>query len=135
MAENLYLRLAETGSAEDPVIYLEWMLLDETSGIVRFRGEGGLDDFRELSGDLSFSGSTQVMIPSEDVLLTQAIVPTKQPKQILQAVPYLVEEQLASDVKAATLPLVRDRIRAKSVLLLLIRIACPTGTASSKPWV
>ena len=100
MAENLYLRLAETGSAEDPVIHLEWMLLDETSGIVRFRGEGGLDDFRELSGDLSFSGSTQVMIPSEDVLLTQAIVPTKQPKQILQAVPYLVEEQLASDVES-----------------------------------
>lgn len=98
MAENLYLRLAETGSNEEPVIHLEWMLLDETSGIVRFRGEGGIHDFQELSGDLSFTGITQVMIPSEEVLLTQTIVPTKQPKQILQAVPYLVEEQLASDV-------------------------------------
>ena len=100
MAENLYLRLSETGSAEDPVIHLEWMLLDETSGIVRFRGEGGIDDFRDLSSDLSFSGLTQVMIPSEDVLLTKTVVPTKQPKQILQAVPYLIEEQLATDVES-----------------------------------
>lgn len=100
MAENLYLRLAETGSEEDPVIHVEWMLLDETSGIVRSRGEGGLDDFKEVSADLSFSGLAQVLIPSEEVLLTQAVVPTKQPKQILQAVPYLVEEQLASDVES-----------------------------------
>lgn len=99
MAENLFLRLSETGSLEDPVIHLEWMLLDETSGIVRFRGEGGVDDFRELRGDLSYTGKTFVMIPSEDVLLTQTQVPTKQPKQILQAVPYLVEENLASDVE------------------------------------
>ncbi len=100
MAENLYLRLAETGSSDDPVIHLEWMLLDETSGIVRFRGEGGLHDFQALREELSYTGQTHVMIPSEDVLLTEAVVPTKQPKQILQAVPYLVEEQLASDVEA-----------------------------------
>jgi general secretion pathway protein L len=99
MAENLFIRLAETGSAEDPVIHLEWMLLDETSGIVRFKGEGGVDDFRELSADLRFTGSTCVMVPAEEVLLTEAVVPTKQPRQILQAVPFLVEENLASDVE------------------------------------
>ncbi len=99
MAENLYLRLSEIGSADDPVIHVEWMLLDETSGIVRFRGEGGVDDFRELGDQLSYTGKANVLIPSEDALLTQATVPTKQPKQILQAVPYLVEENLASDVE------------------------------------
>lgn len=40
-----------------------------------------------------------VLIPSTDIVLTQADVPSKQWKRIVQAVPYALEEQLAEDVE------------------------------------
>jgi general secretion pathway protein L len=40
-----------------------------------------------------------VLIPSTDIVLTQADVPSKQWKRIVQAVPYVLEEQLAEDVE------------------------------------
>lgn len=97
MAENLFLRLCRPVSDESA--QLEWMLLDETSGIVRFKGEGSLEEFAALRDQLTFGGRTLVMIQGEDVLLTSAVVPSKQARQILQAVPYVIEEQLASDVE------------------------------------
>jgi general secretion pathway protein L len=100
MAENLFLRLSETEAEGKLQPHLEWMLLDETSGIVRFRGEGTVAEFQDLNRDLTFSGKTIAMIPGEDVLLTEAVVPSKQQRQILQAVPFMVEEHLATDVEA-----------------------------------
>ena len=99
MAENLFLRLSECEQEGESFSHFEWMLLDETSGIVRFRGEGSSETFRELAVGLEFSGRTVVMIHGEDVLLTDAVVPSKQQRQILQAVPFMVEEQLATDVE------------------------------------
>lgn len=99
MAENLFLRLSEREIEGESYSQFEWMLLDETSGIVRFRGEGTPEEFRELAADLEFSGRTLVMIHGEDVLLTEALVPSKQQRQVLQAVPFMVEEQLATDVE------------------------------------
>jgi len=99
MAENLFLRLSEIESEGDLQPHLEWMLLDETSGIVRFRGEGSVPEFQDLNRDLTFSGKTIAMIPAEEVLLTKAVVPSKQQRQILQAVPFMVEEHLATDVE------------------------------------
>lgn len=90
MAEDLFLRLAGD--------YASWILLDDVSGVIRFRGEGSLDEFAELTRDLDWSGRTRVLIASEDVLLTSADVPSKQARQILQAVPYMVEDLLATDV-------------------------------------
>jgi general secretion pathway protein L len=40
-----------------------------------------------------------VLIPGTDVVLTQADIPSKQWKRIVQAVPYALEEQLAEDVE------------------------------------
>ena len=94
MAENLFLRLGEHQSQ----INIEWMLLDEASGIVRFRGEGQFDEFVELVADLELSGSTYVMLRGEEVFLTRAMIPSKQQRQILQAVPFMVEESLAADI-------------------------------------
>lgn len=100
MAENLFLRLSEIEAEGNLQPHLEWMLLDETSGIVRFRGEGTVAEFQDLNRDLTFSGKTIAMIPGEEVLLTEAVVPSKQQRQILQAVPFMVEEHLATDVEA-----------------------------------
>ena len=99
MAENLFLRLHEAEIEGKQDAHLEWMLLDETSGIVRFRGEGSVEEFRGLSDDLTYSGKLIALFPGEDVLLTEATVPSKQQRQILQAVPFMVEEQLASEVE------------------------------------
>jgi general secretion pathway protein L len=48
---------------------------------------------------MHWSGATHCLVDSEDVLLTQAAIPSKQRRQVLQAVPYMVEEQLAQDVE------------------------------------
>lgn len=39
-----------------------------------------------------------VLLPGEQVLLTTAVVPSRQPRQIMQALPYIVEEKIAVDV-------------------------------------
>ena len=41
-----------------------------------------------------------VFIPNEDVFLTHANVPSKNKKQLLQAVPYALEERLADDIES-----------------------------------
>ncbi|MDZ7686477.1 MAG: type II secretion system protein GspL [Gammaproteobacteria bacterium] len=89
MAEDLFLRLHGE--------HVEWMLLDEPSGIVRFRGDGDWSALEAMASDMDWNGDTHVLIPGESVLLTSAVVPSKQMRQILQAVPYMVEEHLASD--------------------------------------
>ena len=39
-----------------------------------------------------------VLLPGEQVLLTTAVVPSSQPRQIMQVLPYIVEEKIAVDV-------------------------------------
>ncbi len=91
MAENLYVFAGFD--------QLEWLLLDDASGIVRFRGAGDWDALTEMAAEMSWSGETRVLLPAERVLLTAAQVPTKQQRQVLQAVPFMVEEELATDVE------------------------------------
>lgn len=91
MSENLFLRIIGEG--------LEWLLLDSASGVVRIRGKGSLDEFAEMTSDITWSGGVYVMLGGESVLLSGAKVPSKQRRQLLQAVPYMVEEQLATDVE------------------------------------
>lgn len=90
MAEHLYLRLLGER--------FEWLLLDEATGIVRLRGNGDLTVFANMVRDMSWSGTTRVLLAGEDILLTHAKIPARQQRQILQAVPYMVEESLATDV-------------------------------------
>ena len=40
-----------------------------------------------------------VLIPSTDILLTHAFLPTKQRQKIIQALPYVLEENLAEDIE------------------------------------
>jgi len=90
MAENLTIRLTDQK--------VEWLILDELSGIVRLRGEGDFEEFSGLIKDVNWPGETRVLIGGEHVLLTSALIPSRQQRQILQAVPYAVEEELAVDV-------------------------------------
>jgi len=83
---------------DEVAVQIEWMLLDDKSGISRFCGESALEEFNDLLGDLEWDGLTYVMLPGEEVLLTQANIPSKQNRQILQALPFMVEENLAVDI-------------------------------------
>jgi general secretion pathway protein L len=103
MAENLFVRLTRTESD-----YLfEWLLLDEATGVVRTRGQGGGEELKAFSHELSWAGSVVVLVPGEDVLLTRAKVPSRKPRQILQALPFAVEDQLAMEVEQTHLAMGR----------------------------
>ncbi len=91
MAEDLFVRLVNDER-------VEWLVLDEGSGIVRFRGHGDWSDLEAMGREMDWNGRTHVIAPAETVLLTRATVPSKQMRQVLQAVPFMVEESLASDV-------------------------------------
>lgn len=54
----------------------------------------------EKARELSSGHKVVVFIPNEDVLLTEATVPSKNKKQLLQAIPYALEERLADDIEA-----------------------------------
>jgi len=90
MAENMYVRLAGQRA--------EWLIMDPGQA-PRLRGEGPIEALAECLADMTWSGTTIGLLPAENVLLTRALVPSKQPRQILQALPYAVEEKLASDVE------------------------------------
>ena len=90
MSEHLSLRIHDAN--------IEWLLKDETSSIVRLRGHGTADEFKERFESMSWDGDVHVLLPAEAILLTRVTVPTKQIRQVQQAVPYLVEEQIASEV-------------------------------------
>jgi len=91
MAENIYIRLAGQRA--------EWLIMDPAEQYPRLRGEGPIDELGVRLADINWLGSTIVLLRAEDVLLTRASVPSKQARQILQAVPFAVEEQLASEIE------------------------------------
>jgi general secretion pathway protein L len=92
MAENLYIRVQHHA--------FEWLLLDDASGIVRFRGAGDMEQFAEMTRGLSWNGATRLVLPADEILLTSAKIPSKRQRQILQAVPFMVEDMLAVDVES-----------------------------------
>ncbi len=95
MAENLFVRLIET--ADQPGF--EWLLLHDVSGVIRIRGAGDSEQLKEFAAQLAWAGSTIVLVPGENILLTRAKVPSRKPRQILQALPFAVEEQLSVEVE------------------------------------
>jgi general secretion pathway protein L len=89
MVENLYLRLSDAG--------VEWLLFDPSVEDVSARGHG---DFETLAGFIAtrqWDGEVIVLVSSSCVTLHNVNIPSKQPRQIQQAVPYAVEESLAAD--------------------------------------
>ena len=77
---------------------LQWLMYDG-EGNVKLRGEGPPEAFAERTAEMSWSGSVSALLPGETVLLTSADIPTRQRRQIQQAVPYMVEDDLATEVE------------------------------------
>lgn len=97
MAENLFIRLDQ--HAVDASSEVEWMLLDEISGVARGQGKEPLSAVAATMEESDWSGRVIALVPGEDVLVTSAAVPTRNQHQMLQALPYVLEEQIATDVE------------------------------------
>ena len=74
----------------------EWLQYD-SQGVLTAEGEG---DAAVLVAAASESDAERVLVvPGEKVLYTHAKVPSRNARQIAQAVPYVIEEQVATDVE------------------------------------
>ncbi len=74
----------------------EWLVCDgDVSNQAR---QGTLDELAAALKTMNWQGEVIVLVPGEKVLLTAAAVPSRQQRQIMQAIPNVVEEQLALDI-------------------------------------
>ncbi len=94
MAETLYIRL---GSKLEDVIH--WLIFSAAEQEIIASGE--LKSAAQLSELTEKSSQRQVniIVPGSDVLLKQLTVPGKSQRSIRQAVPYMLEDELAQDVE------------------------------------
>ncbi len=91
MADRLFVRYFPESDM------LQWLMFD-ASGNVKLRGDGTPEAFAERTAEVTWSGSVSALLPGEAALLTSADVPSRQRRQIQQAVPYMVEDDLAIEV-------------------------------------
>lgn len=68
---------------------------------LKFNGQGQLLAAGESQlAEIEVDGHAIFVVPGANVLHTTAVVPSRQYRQILQAVPYVIEESLAVDIEA-----------------------------------
>lgn len=93
MAKKLLIRFAPLTPGVDPAL-VDWMQIGDDGKPDSIR-RGSLDEV----GPLSHGSRVIVLVPGIDVLLLSAQVPTQNRQRLLKAMPYLLEEQLASDIE------------------------------------
>ena len=93
MAKKLLIRFAPLTPGADPAL-VDWMQIGDDSKPNTIR-RGSLDEV----GALASGSRVIVLVPGIDVLLLNAQVPTQNRQRLLKAMPFLLEEQLASDIE------------------------------------
>jgi len=86
MAESLYIRIDSAGH------YSGWRTTTPPQPVVYG------DSAEALASALGTTGRALLLLPSQALLLTEVILPTRNRQKQLQALPYALEERLASDV-------------------------------------
>lgn len=89
MRDTVFLRLAP-----DPGSGAQWLQPDETTGGATTAHGSLAEAARVCAGQ-----RVVVLVPATAVLLTAAGIPTRNQQRILQALPYMLEDQLVSDVE------------------------------------
>ena len=89
MSETLFFRF----SGQE----IEWVVLGQ-DGLRMEEGLSGADLFNSRF-PVTYAGSTVFVVPGEKILMTTASVPSKQKRKIAQAIPFVVEEQLAAEIE------------------------------------
>jgi general secretion pathway protein L len=93
--ETLLIRLA-TETAAQQVPSIDWQLLDSNLNPMGQAERGPL----EKAAGLANGRKVVILAPSEDILLSSIQLPARNRQQLLKAVPYSLEEELAEDVDA-----------------------------------
>ena len=88
MSDTLLIRLNSDAGIRD------WLILDEFGQTPAGVQTGPLPDVGHRPRKVI------VVVPAEDIRLMEAVVPGRNRQKVLQAVPYVLEEQLAQDVDA-----------------------------------
>jgi len=94
MAETLYIRLGS--QAEDEISWLIFSAAEQeiiASGVL-----ANAEQLTELT-EKSTQRVVKVFVPGCDVILKQLVAPTKSPRAMHLAVPYMLEDELATDVE------------------------------------
>lgn len=73
---------------------VDWLLLD-TDGTLEAAGQSPAAS----APDPDNQREAVALVPTEDVLLTSALVPTRNRQKLLQALPYALEDQLSGDIE------------------------------------
>ena len=89
MSETLFFRF----SGQE----IEWVVLGQDGRRLE-EGLSGVDLFNSRF-PVTYSGSAVFVVPGEKILMTTAYVPSKQKRKIAQAIPFVVEEQLAAEIE------------------------------------
>lgn len=79
---------------ENSTAHACWVVLNEKDEIQQVTLVGKLHDLTEIAKDNNLT----VIIPAQDVLLTQVNVPKLSQQRLLQALPFALEDQLLTDV-------------------------------------
>lgn len=90
MVESLVIRLSD--DMDNPVT---WVMVNSLGQMVNTPMAGTLEDAAFFAG----TRKVTVLVPSTDVLITNAEIPPARGSKLLQALPYALEEQLAQDVE------------------------------------
>lgn len=100
MTEQLIIRL--NSQAEQPIVWLVWSAT--TSEVI---ASGQLQDSSELCALAERLGPRPVvaLVPASDVVLSEVILPSKPNRQLLKALPYMLEEEHAEDIEQLFLAL------------------------------
>lgn len=91
MSNKLVIRWQQTTLTADTT--LDWCLLDDSGNCV----EQGQTVLAELAAQMP-SAELHAIVPADPVLLTSADIPSRQIRQVRQALPFMIEEQLAEDI-------------------------------------
>ena len=100
MSDTLVIRLPEL--ALDEALPLSWLLQD-SQGQVRDQGETALGQLAAELAALSQDYQCQLLVPASAVLLTAATIPSRQPRHLRQALPFMVEELIADEIESVHL--------------------------------
>lgn len=119
MAKKLIIRFTPQISGVDPAL-VSWIVVDGDQPVEVQRGS--LDEVAARAA----GASVIVLVPGIDVSLMNAQVPTQNRQKLLKAIPYLLEEQLASDVEDLFFAL-GDRIPGDRIPCAVVARTCMDG--------
>lgn len=72
--------------------------------------------------DLASGNKVVVFIPNEDVLLTHVKIPSKSKKQLIQAVPFALEERLAEDIETLHFAVHREEENSEAKVAVISHV-------------